>query len=122
MPDNPALRAVMGQIYGPRPQGSPQPTTTAPGGQQIGGGIAGVASKLEADSIKIYNERQKYNEWEFIYDFSKDRKRGGAIGQTPGQPRANQPGAQPVTNPPSGPQPFGPSGPNAPFQPQPVKP
>jgi hypothetical protein len=102
MPDNPALRAVMGQIYGPKPQTGTQPTTSA-GGQQIGGGIAGVASKLEADSIKIYNERQKYNEWEFIYDLSKDKKRGTAIGQQPGQP------ARP--------------GPNSPQQPpQPVKP
>ncbi|HET8547772.1 MAG TPA: hypothetical protein VFL57_07210 [Bryobacteraceae bacterium] len=105
MPDNPALRAVMGQIYGPRPQGAPQPgTAAAPGGQQIGGGIAGVASKLEADSIKVYNEREKYDEWEFIYDFSKDRRRGGAIGQgqqgqgarpnqpnTPGTPGPQQP-------------------------------
>jgi hypothetical protein len=107
MPDNPVLRAVMGQVYGPRPQGAPQPTTTtAPGGQQIGGGIAGVASKLEADSIKIYNEREKYNEWEFIYDLSKDKKRGGAIGQQPGaagRPGTNQPpgpGAPPQPPPP----------------------
>src|SRR5438034_3766535 len=49
----------------------PFPGTTTPGaggGQQIGGGIAGVASTAERDSIKIYNERDKYNEWEFIYD------------------------------------------------------
>jgi hypothetical protein len=98
MPNNPALQAVMGQIYGPRPQGAPtqQGTAGAPGGQQIGGGVAGVASKLEADSIRIYNEREKYNEWEFVYDFSKDKKRGGAIGQ-PGQgqlPGQRQGGSQ----------------------------
>ncbi len=51
---------------------------TAGGG--IGGGIAGVASKYEADSIKIYNERQKYNEWEFIYDYTKDKRRMAAGG------------------------------------------
>jgi hypothetical protein len=43
------------------------------GGQQIGGGIAGVASKLEAEGIKVYNDRTKYNEWEFVYDFRQDR-------------------------------------------------
>jgi hypothetical protein len=84
----------MGQIYGPRPQGAPgQPSTTATsGGQQLGAGIAGVASKLEADSIKVYNEREKYNEWEFVYDFSKDKKRGGGIGQAgqPGQAQQQQ--------------------------------
>jgi type II secretory pathway pseudopilin PulG len=33
-----------------------------------GAGIAGVASKVEAEGIKIYKEHSKYNEWEFIYD------------------------------------------------------
>ena len=41
------------------------------------GGIAGVASKLESESIKIYNERSKYNEWEFIYDPRPDRTAQG---------------------------------------------
>ena len=45
---------------------------TALGGQQIGGGIAGVASTKEAPSMKIYNGREKYNEWEFVYDFRRD--------------------------------------------------
>ena len=40
-------------------------------GLQVGGGIAGFASKVEAPSIKIYTERQKYNEWEFVYDMKK---------------------------------------------------
>ena len=59
------------------------------GGVSITGGIAGVASKLEKHSIKVYSERQQYNEWEFIYDFSKDRtgagRAGGAMGA--GDPR-----------------------------------
>jgi hypothetical protein len=52
------------------------PTGMATAGQsQTGGpGIAGVASKFEADSIKIYNTRQKYNEWEFIYDPKMDTR------------------------------------------------
>lgn len=41
--------------------------------QQLGGaGIAGVASQLEAEGIKIYNDRTKYNEWEFTYDARQD--------------------------------------------------
>jgi hypothetical protein len=42
------------------------------GGMTIGAGIAGVASTLEAEGIKSYNDRTKYNEWEFIYDPRKD--------------------------------------------------
>ncbi|MBI2680654.1 MAG: hypothetical protein HYX25_06560 [Candidatus Solibacter usitatus] len=48
----------------------------------VGGGIAGVASTVEKTGIKIYNERSKYNEWEFIYDFGKDRT---GMGQLAGQ-------------------------------------
>jgi hypothetical protein len=44
------------------------------GGQPVtvGGGIAGVASKMEATGIMIYNDRRKFNEWEFIYDPRKE--------------------------------------------------
>ena len=42
------------------------------GGMTIGAGIAGVASTMEAQGIKSYNDRTKYNEWEFIYDPRKD--------------------------------------------------
>ncbi len=38
-----------------------------------GGGIAGVASKSEQQGIKVYNDRTKYNEWEFVYDPRKDK-------------------------------------------------
>ena len=48
----------------------------------VGGGIAGVASTIEKTGIKIYNDRSKYNEWEFIYDFGKDRT---GMGQLAGQ-------------------------------------
>jgi hypothetical protein len=55
-----------------------------PGGRQIGAGIAGVATTLEAEGVKIYNERTKYDEWEFVYDPQKDMRSalgGPAIGQ-----------------------------------------
>lgn len=36
------------------------------------GGIAGVASKYEGKGIKVYNERAKYEEWEFVFDMRND--------------------------------------------------
>jgi hypothetical protein len=61
-------------------------------GQTIGGGIAGVATKLEQDGIKVYHDRTAYNEWEFVYDITKDTSRGGGA-QQQGQAGA-QTGAQ----------------------------
>ncbi|MEP6715030.1 MAG: hypothetical protein ABJC09_05625 [Terriglobia bacterium] len=62
-------------------------------GQIIGGGIAGVASKYEQEGIKIYNDRSAYNQWEFVYDLTKDRARQGAQGVMPqGAPPGIQPG------------------------------
>ncbi len=74
------------------------------GGTQIGGGIAGVASESTGPAIKIYNERKKYNEWEFVYDQSKDRglagvqHNGGAPG-TSAQSMGSIPGQQPQPQP-----------------------
>jgi len=98
-------------------------TTPRPGGlqalqgqgQTIGGGIAGVASKAEGDSIMIYHDHQDYSEWEFIFDPTKAKYpppnpvTGAALGtpaaqlgspigsgsQQPGQ----QPGQQQTNNP-----------------------
>jgi hypothetical protein len=42
-------------------------------GNMMGAGIAGVASTAKSDSIMIYNDREKYNEWEFIYDPTKEK-------------------------------------------------
>jgi hypothetical protein len=57
-----------------------------------GGGIAGVATKYKGPSIKIYNDRQKYQEWEFVYDPKKDK----ALMQ--GMPAANAPNAGGLSN------------------------
>ena len=57
------------------------PITGTPG-QVIGGGIAGVATKVEGEGIKVYNDRSKYKEWEFIYDLSKDTG-GTGVRQVP---------------------------------------
>jgi hypothetical protein len=92
----------------------PQPTTSTPvggtaagssspfssPGQAVGssnggsggfatGSFAGVASTVKRPSIKIYNDHQKYNEWEFIYDYGKEA--AAAAGLQPG-------GANPLQN------------------------
>jgi hypothetical protein len=65
-------------------------TPTATAAQTIGGGMAGVASKLEEDGIKLYKDQKSYNKWEFVYDITKDPARtGGAVPQAappPGTP------------------------------------
>jgi hypothetical protein len=115
----PAGAGLIGQLLtSPRPGGlaglngtptAAATTGTAPAattGQTIGGGIAGVASKREQEGIKSYKDRTKYNEWEFVYDITKDTSRtGGAvpagapppgtpIGQQPGTPIGQQPQQQ----------------------------
>jgi hypothetical protein len=67
--------------------GTPQ-TGGQPVGQQIGGGIAGIASKSEEPSIMVYNDHTNYNEWEFIFDFSKQRPLTNTAGTTIGTPAA----------------------------------
>jgi hypothetical protein len=71
----------------PRPMPQSGLPGMAGGGMAITGGIAGVASKIEKPSIKIYGDRQQYNEWEFIYDFTKDRTGAGRMA---GMMRAGQ--------------------------------
>jgi type II secretory pathway pseudopilin PulG len=89
-----------------------------------GGGIAGVASKSEAASIKRWNTYDQYNEWEFIYDYRADplglaavaRVSGGAQqqGQVPPQGQAPRaPGQPPGPNQPGFPGRF-PGGPGFP--------
>jgi hypothetical protein len=115
-------------------------------GMMTGNGIAGVASTAEESAIKVYLERDKYNEWEFLYDLTKDTKRTGAAMMNPGmQPGVNpQTGTQgttpagPFGTQPTGTQPTGPFGtqpppfgappgmpgpqPTGPFSPQPTAP
>ena len=69
------------------PQQAPVPAPA--GGQQFGGGIAGVASKSENPSIMVYNDRTQYNEWEFIFDITKQRPGQNPFGNVPGTPAAN---------------------------------
>ena len=70
--------------------------------QQIGGGIAGIASKTERDGIKLYRDEQSYHRWEFVYDLSRDKSRAGAgqPGAAPGQLLPPPPGTTPGQPPP----------------------
>lgn len=54
------------------PRNAPPGTGSAFGNNAIQGGIAGFASNFKGPSIKIYKERQKYQEWEFVYDIKDD--------------------------------------------------
>jgi len=48
-----------------------------------GGPIVGVVSTSKKDSIREFNHKKKYNEWQFIYDPATDR---GGLLMTPNQP------------------------------------
>jgi type II secretory pathway pseudopilin PulG len=87
----------------------PQPlvSQTGPGsGPQVfgGGAIVGVSSTSKDKTIREFNKKNHYNQWQFIYDPSSDR---GGLLMTPNQPPLlgavqasqqqpqQQPGAQP---------------------------
>jgi hypothetical protein len=48
-----------------------------------GGGIAGVASLSKEKTIRVFNKKDHYNQWQFIYDPTTDR---GGLLMTPNQP------------------------------------
>ena len=80
--------------------GSSQLTSTVFGG----GPIVGVASTSKAVSIREFNHKNHYNQWQFIYDPSMDR--GGLI-TTPAQPALQS--AVPLQQNSSGPNSTGPN-------------
>jgi len=104
-----AASMIQNILTQPRPGGMP---TNMPG-TTLGGGIAGVASKFEAEGIMVINDRTAINEWEFIFDRTKYRPPpnpvGGAVGTpmspmgaggaTTGTPIAPPSGAGPGTAP-----------------------
>jgi hypothetical protein len=61
-----------------------QPVAGQAAAGTIGGGIAGIASKVEEEGIKRYRDRKLYNEWEFVYDVTKDSSRAGTPQQQQG--------------------------------------
>ena len=94
-PDN--ENAATGSNQGPNPgaqgPGAPGPgapgafgaaTTTGGGPQVFGGGpIVGVASTSKDKTIRVFNKKDHYYQWQFIYDPSSDR---GGLLTTPNQP------------------------------------
>ncbi len=86
-----------------------QPTgSSSPGVADAQGGIIGVSSRSEEQSIRLYNGRSKYNEWQFVYAEATSQP-GGPGGATPGQP-AGPGGLGPGGSAPA-PGGFGPAGP-----------
>jgi hypothetical protein len=85
---NPAQQAAAAQMINdllmkPNPRGLAGVQSAQ--GNLMGGGIAGVASTAESDAIMVYHDRSKYNEWEFVYDPTKERplpnpNGGGTVG------------------------------------------
>ena len=65
-------------------------------GQQVvsGGPIVGVASTSKETTIREFNHKRKYNEWQFVYDPTTDT---GALIRTPNQPPLQLAG-QPLQN------------------------
>ena len=57
-------------------------TTSSSSGTPVLGGICGVASTSKQKTIKSYNGRNRYNEWEFLRP--SDASWSGAPGQQPG--------------------------------------
>ncbi|HXS96291.1 MAG TPA: type II secretion system protein [Candidatus Limnocylindrales bacterium] len=103
---NQAIGMINQILTSPRPGGlagiqaanGAQPTT-------IGGGIAGFASTLDADSIMVYNDHTNYSQWEFVFDPTKFRKppppNGGLVGtaiSSIGSMPTGGPGGTPVTS------------------------
>ena len=85
-------------------------------GATAAGGIIGVTSKSKDASIKIFNGRQKYNEWAFVHvqtaqrpgqpgrrrsnaGYAGRRRISGRAGQQPGSPFGMQPGGRGCGNP-----------------------
>jgi len=85
----------------PSAEGQPAPlpsSTTLGEGQVYGGNIIGVASKVEKPSLKLYNGRKIYREWEFIWDPVKEAAQAVAPGQAgilPGTPAVQPPAPTP---------------------------
>jgi type II secretory pathway pseudopilin PulG len=97
--------------------GQPQ-TQTISEGQMVGGNLIGVASKVNAKSVKVYMGAEKYRDWEFIWNPLQGQQ--AAVPAAPPQagqtPQTGSPKLAPGILPPT-PEP--PQQPQQPQQPQP---
>ena len=85
-----AAQLINRLLTSPRPggmagaMGAQSQVATAATAQVFQRGIAGVASKSEDVGVRVYNGKEAYNEWEFVYDYRKDTERAGdANGMAP---------------------------------------
>jgi hypothetical protein len=69
-----AANMIQQMLMSPRPGGA-NGLGLGQAGTVVGGGMAGVASKMDSEGLMVYNDRTNYKEWEFIYDPTKDRPR-----------------------------------------------
>lgn len=82
----------------------PRRSTLQASGSPVLGGIIGVASKSEKESLKTYNGRNKYNEWEFYFVSRAPTQTGMPQGQgtkpaSPGLPSGPGSGQAPSRGP-----------------------
>jgi hypothetical protein len=79
-----AAQNGVGPANAPQSPGAPTNQTGPANGQSFGGlPIVGVASTSKDKSIRQFNKKDHYNQWQFIYDPSTDR---GGLLTTPNQP------------------------------------
>jgi hypothetical protein len=108
---NSALNMINQLLTTPRAGGMPGAAGAAAG---MGPGIVGVATKFEGIGIKVYAEREKYQEWEFVFDPKEEKAPNvaGNQGQQPGN--KNNPlggsGSGSNNSSPMSPQPSSPAG------------
>ncbi len=84
---SPFANSANGQTGAPGAQGGSSifgQNAAAGGIRSLGGGaIVGVASLSKDPTIRIYNKKKKYNEWQFIYDPMSDRAKRLAARSVP---------------------------------------
>jgi hypothetical protein len=76
-----------------------QPST----GRGGAGGVIGVASKSKEESLRIYNGRTHYNEWQFVYVQQTQAPGAGGPGRGAPQPGGPQTGPGGIPGGPPGP-------------------
>src|SRR5690242_14813458 len=92
--------------------GNPLSTDQLTGKTFGGGAIVGVSIPSKKESLKEFQQKDHYNEWQFVYDPTMDPTLRGGVGTgaatgvsggiaAPGinQPGTNQPFGQPLSNP-----------------------
>jgi type II secretory pathway pseudopilin PulG len=68
--------------------GGANPPTSQPGVGAARGGIIGVVSKSKESSLRLFNGRNKYNEWAFTPQTVLGPRAPGAGGNTPNAPNS----------------------------------